>query len=459
VLKPVASDANGERYEITQQAGKAQILPGLDTEVWGYNGIFPGPTIHARSGRQIVVAQRNALSVPTVTHLHGGRTPVDSDGYPTDLVYPESGWRAASDHPPVGHTASGAKDYTYPLNQRAATLWYHDHRMDFTGPQVFHGLAGFFLIRDDEEASLPLPADERDIPLMICDRSFAADGSFDYPSKDPTLHHPGVTGGYTGPMNGVLGDVVLANGAAWPYLEVANTRYRFRILNASNARRYRLALDPPPPHGPAFVQVGSDGGLLASPVHRQHIDIAEAERFDVVLDFSAYRPGTRVRLVNQFGTGTSAGKVLEFRTTGRAPDHSHIPTRLSTLTPLRREQASTTRDFVFNQGDKGVWVINGNPFDPQRDDATPRLDATEIWRLTTDAHHPIHLHLVHFQVLSRDGKGPGPYDTGWKDTIDLGSGETAEIITTFTGYRGRYVFHCHNLEHEDMAMMANFHVT
>jgi len=190
--------------------------------------------------------------------------------------------------------------------------------MDFTGPQVYRGLAGFHLVHDAQEEALPLPKGQRDIPLMICDRAFAEDGSFRYPSIDPSLRgEPGVTDEF---MQGVLGDVILVNGAPWPVLEVTNMRYRLRILNASNARRYRLALDAPPREGPAFTQVGSDAGLLGRPIGHQEIEIAQAERFDVIVDFSSY--------------------------------------------PVAR----------------------------------------------------------------------------------------------FTGYRGRYVFHCHNLEHEDMAMMANFDV-
>ena len=245
VLEPVSTGAGVDHYEITQRVGKAEILPGLETEVWGYDGIFPGPTIESRSGRKIVVRQTNDLPVPVSTHLHGGRTPPDSDGYPTDLIMPKG---MAHDHSMDSHGSMDTKgskhfkDYVYPMEQRAATLWYHDHRMDFTGPQVWRGLAGFHITRDDEEDALPLPRGEKDIPLMICDRSFDRDGSFLYPSLDPSLQdEPGVEDDY---MDGVLGDTILVNGAPWPVLEVSNTRYRFRILNASNARRYELALEP-----------------------------------------------------------------------------------------------------------------------------------------------------------------------------------------------------------------------
>src|SRR5918994_4457152 len=243
VLRPAHSNAQADYYEITQKVGKAEILPGLETEVWGYEGIFPGPTIESRSGRKIVVRQINDLPVPVSTHLHGGRTPPGSDGYPTDLIMPNKEDHAMGGHGSMDMGASRHfKDYTYPLEQRAATLWYHDHRMDFTGPQVWRGLAGFHIIRDEEDDDLPLPGGEKDVPLMICDRSFDNDGSFLYPSLDPSLQgEPGVEDDY---MDGVLGDTILVNGAPWPVMEVSNTKYRFRILNASNARRYELALEP-----------------------------------------------------------------------------------------------------------------------------------------------------------------------------------------------------------------------
>ena len=305
VLEPVRTDAGIDYYEMTQKVGKAEILPGLETEVWGYEGIFPGPTIESRSGRKIVVRQTNDLPVPVSTHLHGGRTPPGSDGYPTDLIMPKK----TEDHSMGGHGSMDMggsrhfKDYTYPLEQRAATLWYHDHRMDFTGPQVWRGLAGFHIIRDEEEDALPLPKGEKDIPLMICDRSFDRDGSFLYPSLDPSLQDkPGVENDY---MDGVLGDTILVNGAPWPVLEVSNTKYRFRILNASNARRYELALQP---GNAPFVQVGSDGGLLGAPIPHRTITIAQAERFDVVIDFSKYDRRRRSHAEEPHGRGQDRGR-------------------------------------------------------------------------------------------------------------------------------------------------------
>jgi spore coat protein A len=467
VLKPERSvswaRAPTDYYEITPKEGKAEILPGLRTALWGYDGIFPGPTIESRSGRKVVVRYHNELPVPVTTHLHGGRTPPGSDGYPTDLILP----RSNTSHTHHGHPAHptwsfhrGSKFYVYPLEQRAATLWYHDHRMDFTAPQVWRGLAGFHIIRDDEDDALPLPKGDKEIPLMICDRSFDEDGSFLYPSLDPSLQgKPGVEDDY---MDGVLGDTILVNGAPWPVLEVSAAKYRFRILNASNARRYELALEPG--NRAAFVQIGSDGGLLGAPIRHRTIRIAQAERFDVVIDFSKYDVGTEVTLKNRMGEGKTAS-VMRFRITRKERDDSAVPERLSDMTEfhgLTESGAGRTREFRFTRvADSGrtMWGINGEPFDPDRMAARPELGSIEVWHLrAAPAAHPIHLHLVQFKVLSRNGRKPLPTDAGWKDTVDLTSGEEARVLVRFDGYRGRYVFHCHNLEHEDMMMMANFEV-
>ncbi|NYI66898.1 multicopper oxidase family protein [Spelaeicoccus albus] len=462
VLKPSKSDEDGDHYEITQRSARAHILPGPSTPIWGYNGIFPGPTIHARRGRPVLIHQRNQLRVPTVVHLHGGRTPPESDGYPTDYVLPTGGWPASDLHHP-GRVHHGSFTYEYPLDQRAATLWYHDHRMDFTGPSVWRGLAGFFLIGDGVEDELPLPRGDRDIPLMIVDRSFAKDSAMHYPSVDPSLRHtPGVTDDF---MSGVLGDCILVNGAAWPTLNVSNTRYRFRFLNASNARRYKLALDPKPDDGPSFVQVGSGQGLLRSPHELDAIDIAQAERFDVIVDFSAYKVGQSITLRNEHGSGNT-GLVMRFTVTESANDTTRIPAKLSDLEPVPDTNIAAHRTFVFARGgakadDRVLWTVNGKKFDPARIDARVRRGTTEKWTIRAqNVPHPFHIHEDGFQIVTSNNNSdrPGPYDAGLKDVVNLDNGATGELLIHFSGYPGKYVFHCHNLEHEDMMMMANFEI-
>jgi spore coat protein A, manganese oxidase len=449
-----------DRYDLTHRPARVELIRGLTTEIWGYDGRFPGPTIVSRRGRPVVVRHRNQLPVASVVHLHGGHTPAESDGYPTDLILPDGadslvGTSHHRHHDPQAVTTRAFRDYAYPMSQRAATLWYHDHRMDFTGPGVWRGLAGFHLVHDDEEEALPLPAGDRDIPLMIADRSFAADGSMRYPSIDPS--HQGVPGVEEGFRQGVLGDVILVNGAPWPFHEVPAARHRLRLLNASNTRRYRLSLEPSPKGGAGLVQIGSDGGLLERPLGHDSVDIAPGERFDLVVDFGRYAPGQAVKLVNRLGSESSRD-VMQFRVGKRVTDDSAVPERLSTIEPLQVGRATVTRDFVFRNAEDHTWEINGRHFDPARMDATVPLGETEVWRFTTDFHHPVHLHLEHFQVLKRNSEGRGPFDSGWKDTIDLRPAERVAVAVRFTDHPGRYVFHCHNLEHEDMAMMANMRV-
>ncbi|WP_433469758.1 multicopper oxidase family protein [Spirillospora sp. CA-128828] len=482
VLAPTGTSGGADRYEITQREATLEILPGVRTPLWTYEGTFPGPTIEARRGRPITVRHRNDLPVPTVVHLHGGRTPASSDGYPTDLVLPE-GWpsTAHGTAPGTGHGGHGGhghaqgsahgmndpraaptrltRDYTFPMEQRPALLWYHDHRMDFTGPAIWRGLAGLQIVRDDAEDALGLPAGPRELPLMIADRAFAADGSLAYPALDPSLRErPGVREPY---LAGVLGDVILVNGAPWPVHEVDAARYRLRVLNASNARHYDLEAVGDDGRRLDLVQIGADQGLLTAPVTHRSLPVAPAERYDVIIDFSAVPVGGRVRVVNRLGSGRTRD-VMAFRVARRATDDSRIPRVLSADLPeWRRSDAVRVREFSFRagrmRGGHG-WLIGGLPFDPARSDVTVRLGDVEVWRMVADVHHPVHLHLAGFRVLSRRGGPPSPHDAGLKDTISLRPAESAEIITRFEGYRGRYLFHCHNAEHEDMGMMANLEV-
>ncbi|MEV5507693.1 multicopper oxidase family protein [Streptomyces orinoci] len=460
VARPVRGEQGADVYAVEQREGRIEILPGLKTTVWGYDGIFPGPTFSAHSGRRTVLEVRNSLTVPTVTHLHGGVTPPESDGYPTDLLLPDrcSPGQAHRIHGGMagaheGRTAVGHRTYEYPLPQRAATLWYHDHRMDFSAPQVWRGLAGFFLIRDEEEARLPLPGGERDIPLMLCDRSFEEDGSFRYPAHSHDSF-----------PDGVLGDVQLVNGAPWPVLEVSAVRYRFRFLNASNARRYRLRLEAGGGRRGRFVQIGSDGGLLAAPQPLASVDLAPGERCDTVIDFAAFPVGSRITLRNTAAQG-GMREVMRFHVVRRErKDDSRVPTRLAaSFDKLMPSAAMPVRVFDFRRthtaDDRQMWTINGRPFSTDTVLASPRLGSVERWRFSSDFHHPVHIHLARFQVVARGGRPPAAADAGWKDTVDVRPYEVVEALVRFAGYKGRYMLHCHNLEHEDMAMMANFQVT
>lgn len=445
-LPPVRSDASADYYEITMRPAQAAILPGLPTTIWGYNGQFPGPLIEARRGRQVVVHQSNSLPEGVTVHFHGGHVPGTMDGHPTDLIPP-----------------GGAKDYVYPNNQIGATLWYHDHAMDRTGLHIYQGLAGMYLLRDDVEDALPLPKGPYEIPLMIQDRAFNPDGSLNY---------------IFDVMKGALGDTILVNGAVQPYVQVAARKYRFRILNASNAREYELALST----GQPFVQIGHET-LLPAPVSRTSIRLLSAERADVVIDFSASPLGTRIILQNILGSGPTA-QIMRFDVVRSAPDDSQVPATLRPYTPLSATQAQATRRWVFGMQMGGMasgggggapmngggmpmgaaasdpWVINGQLYDPNRIDTQVPLNHTEIWEFQNMSNmaHPVHMHDVMFQILDRNGQAPAPYEQGFKETVRVDPMETVRVIAQFTDYTGIYMLHCHILEHEDHAMMAQFQV-
>jgi len=433
LLSPVSSDATTDFYQITMRTAQVEIIPGLQTTVWGYNGLYPGPVINARSGRRVVVRQTNNLPENASVHLHGGHIAADSDGHPTDVIAP-----------------GAFKDYTYSNNQLPATLWYHDHLMDVTGRHVYMGLAGFYIISDEYEDALPLPKGRFDIPIVIQDRLFNADGSLNYS-----------TGGMMNP--GFTGDRILVNGAVQPFYLAERRKIRFRILNGSNSRIYNLALSS----GQSIIQIGSDGGLLSAPVSRTSITLAPAERADVVIDFAANPIGSQVILKNLNGSG-SVGDIMRFDVVPKrggkwGVDNAIVPAMLRQVDRIPPSSASVTRTILLTAGmNAGVmrFTFNGLPFNPSRIDASPNLDATEIWTFSnqTGMPHPIHIHDIQWQILTIDGQPPTAADSGWKDTFLVPANGDASVIGKFTDYRGIYVFHCHNLEHEDNSMMGQFQV-
>ena len=433
VLSPVRRDATTDYYEIVQRETVTEILPGMRTRIWGYNGSFPGPTIEAQHGRTTVVTYTNQLRVPTVAHLHGGVTRPESDGFPTDTLAPGQSRRCQYDN-------AG----------RPATLWYHDHSLRGAGRSLYMGLAGLYLLKGSDDVDGQLPRDRYDIPLMVQDRAFTSDGEFDY---DHQGHH------------GATGRVMLVNGAPWPVLEVAARKYRFRVVNASNATPLLLALSD---HQP-FIQIATDQGLLPSPVVSSTIAVTMAERVEVVIDFSLCPPGSEVVLENRRGDGPLR-RVMRFDVVRRERDDSVVPRRLAEVEPLQPSLAVCTRTFVFGgRPTLGVppgvhWVINGEAFDPLRVDANPRLGDIEVWRFINRGFmgqsmlHPVHTHLAPFQILRRNGGTPLRQEAGWKDTVAIEDGEEVDVIVRWGPHRGRYLLHCHNLEHEDHSMMARVDV-
>ncbi len=571
----VSADPGFDYYEIAVRQFEQQILPpGLPaTMVWGYGSIhhpnsfaYPAPTIEARWQRPVRVKWVNDLRdpvtgrfrphlfavdptlhwanpaggndgrdsrpsfndtptayrgpVPIVTHLHGGHSSEESDGYPEAWYLPAAedipkGYATEGKHYAAFNQAfaankgvaweAGSAVYEYGNEQRAAALWYHDHALGITRLSMYAGLAGFYLLRggpDDLTPGVlagPAPAADdragiryREIPLLIQDRSFNADGSLFYPADrayfddfaGPYIPHSDIPPIWNPEF---FGDAIVVNGRTWPYLEVEPRRYRLRLLNGCNARVLILQFSD----ARRWWQIGSDGGFLPRPLALSQLRIAPGERIDAIVDFAGLAPGARLSLRNlgpdePYGGGVpgkafksadpqSTGQVMQFRIVAlEGTDHTTPPQRLHlpaipTMPPPQRsrelalveEESARLPNVGPRVGMLGtvrqkrsVGLMWSDP-----DSETPEEGTTELWELhnTTDDAHPIHLHQVQFEIVGRQGfhgrpRGPEPADAGRKDTVVAYPGAITRIKAHF-GRPGRYVWHCHILEHEDNEMM------
>jgi FtsP/CotA-like multicopper oxidase with cupredoxin domain len=421
-LLPTERTRSRDIYDLTIREGMAEVLPGFETPIYGYDGIYPGPTIRARSGREVVVRQRNALSFDSNVHLHGGYVPAPSDGHPMDVIAP-----------------GGSFDYHYPNEQDAASLWYHDHAHGRTSRTLYYGLLAMYVLEDGLERELELPRGDYDVPLVIADHAFNRDGSFRYLENIDL---------------GFRGDTILVNGAVSPRMRVERRKYRFRILNGSNSRSYDLRLG----RNRRMTQIAGDGGLLERPVGRRRLPLHPAERVDLVIDFRDYRPGTELVLRNADGAGGTVAIMRFDVARGGGREDFRVPSRLRELEALPPPSADRRWDLGLGVGG---WQINGKDFDPQRMDVQPRHGSTERWTFVNGSNrvHPMHIHGYLFRVLERSSGNVHAGDRlGWKDTVGVLANETVSVLAWFAPYSGRYVFHCHSLEHADRAMMLQLGV-
>jgi FtsP/CotA-like multicopper oxidase with cupredoxin domain len=394
---PTVVDLGGEQY----------------SNVWAYNGFFPGPSIVARRGDMASIRLVNGLPEETITHWHGLLVDERNDGGPWYVIPP-----------------GGTYDYAFTVNQRACLNFYHPHTHMLTGKQVNLGLAGAFIVRDDVEAALGLPYGAHEVPLVIRDATLDGAGNLEYRPR---------SGGFDG-------QIPLVNGTRSPYLAVDSGLYRFRVLNGANARIFGLALS----NGAPLTLIGNDGGFLETQTNLSRIDVAPADRLDLLVSFAGLSVGQSVMLRDL----RAGWDLLEFRVV--ASGAGTVPTlTLPTITKL--SSPVTTRTFSFD----GMSKINGKLFAMNRVDFQVPAGQTERWRFITNgnAPHPVHIHGASFQVQSRTG-GRGtvyPWERGWKDSILLEDRETVEVLIRFDT-RGKYLIHCHKLEHEDMGMMSAFQV-
>ena len=417
------------KLTLTAAPARLELRPGAPTEVFAFNGQVPGPTLELREGDSVVVHFRNRLDEPSTIHWHGLHLPFVADGSPFHPVPP-----------------GGSHDYVFTIQPgTAGTYWYHPHPDHRTGVQVAKGLYGAIVVRAADD---PLPASLTERVLLLHDNRFRADGALDLPD----MHSPE---GRVDAENGREGDVVFVSGAVRPTLAIRSGEVqRWRVINASAARVYRLALP-----GHTLLQVGTDGGLFERPVEREEIVLGVGERAELLVRATA-KPGTRVALQalpydryipqTRPASWNEARELATLAYSAEAPMAPvALPATLRRVPPLDTAKATATRTMVLTQ-----HLINGKSMDMGRVDVSTTLGATEIWEVENlvGMDHPFHLHGFQFQVLDRNGV-PEPY-RAWKDVVNVPKHQTARFIVRYDDYPGKWMYHCHILDHEDHGMMG-----
>lgn len=475
--------------ELAAAPSTSPLLPGTPTRLWRYTGrvvkgpagtlqdipgSYLGPVIRVKRGQRVRIRFRNQLPEPSIVHWHGLDVPEKADGHPRLAVAP-----------------GGEYVYDFEVVNRAGTNWYHPHPHMRTAWQAYHGLAGLFLVSDPEEDALRLPSGEAELLLVLQDRRFDSDNQLVYAGSGGTQGGMGRGRGMgrggmqqmMETMNGWIGDRMLVSGRVQPTIDVDRRTYRVRLLNGSNARIYKLALSNDAP----FIVIGGDGGLLAQPRTMQTLTLAPGQRADVLVDLSQAAAGSDVRLQSVAFPSGDVGRAGMMGETSPVPQGA--PLTLATLRVSSRQgprylapQRLSADSFqpvpsapvrrvplTFMQMN---WFIDGRTFEMA--DVTPaetvEAGSTHLWEFVNQPNpmgmqmaHPIHMHGRQFRVVSRSGGAPnalrdGIHDQGWTDTVLVLPGETVRVQVTFSRFPGRYLYHCHILEHEDMGMMRNFRI-
>jgi FtsP/CotA-like multicopper oxidase with cupredoxin domain len=504
--------------ELIARPRNASLRPGRATSVWSYEArmlkgdptsvqalpdSYLGPILRLRRGQKVRIDFVNRLDQPSTVHWHGLHVPDTMDGHPRFAIGPGERYR-----------------YEFEVRNRAGTYWYHAHPHGHTGEQVYFGLAGLLLVSDDEEQALPLPRGEYDVPIVIQDRSFDDDNQFRYlGDTGPTARGdasgassgpgntmggrgmmggeatmPGGMGGMMARMMGFLGDTILVNGRPDASIEVATHPYRLRILNGSNSRIYKLAWHD----GRSLTVIGTDGGLLERPVHKDYVMLAPAERVELWADFSKDDLGTQLTLMSLAFEGSMGGMmgmmgggpmaammgnsslaagarfpIFKVNVARKTNARLELPERLSAVSWPRLQDAvnrAKPRAFRITMAQM-QWGFDGRGFEMMAvaPNEVVKLGTTEVWEFANDSGmmtmaHPIHVHDPQFQVLERrhgaasGGVRDGYVDQGWKDTVLVMPGDRVKLLMRFADYPGLYLYHCHMLEHEDLGLMRNYRI-
>lgn len=441
-MKKVNGVGNTLRFPPELQQGESlifnssnvEVWPGTTTQVLSLNNSYPCPTIRVQKGDDFSVLFENQYTEEATIHWHGLLVPELMDGQPKDAILPGNSYT-----------------YSFPVFQRAGTYFYHSHAHHLTAKHVYKGYAGFFIVEDDNELQYGLPTGEYDIPLLIQDRHSIYQPQFNYSPSNMDR------------MLGYLGDVPLVNGTPEAFFEVQRTLYRFRLLNGSNARVYKIAFSD---NSPLWV-VATDGGLKDEAVQMNSVFLSPGERLDILFDFLTYSVGNSVTLITQsfsgIGNQGTQMDLLRFDIIGDLTSGGIVPQNLAAINYYDINDITGTRTFTLSQGmmGNGMHRINGLTYDMNRIDENIPFDKLEEWKFinNTNNFHPMHVHGVMFQVYSRNGNtNLSPNDKGWKDTVLVNPNETVQTLVRFNDYSGIYLLHCHNLEHEDDGMMLNIQI-
>jgi blue copper oxidase len=482
---------------LTAAPGVVPLLDGATTRVWMYSGraikgppgtlenlpgSYLGPVIRLQAGQRVRIHFTSELPEPTITHWHGLDVPAAMDGHPRLMI--DRGERYV---------------YEFDVINRAGTYWYHPHHHHRTGAQVYNGLAGLLLVTDRTETTLGLTEGLEEVLCVLQDRTFGPDNQLMY-----------LGGAMMDQVSGFLGHRVLVNGRLASPLSLATRAYRVRLLNGSSSRVYKLAWSD----GTPMTVIGTDGGLLERPLQRRYVTLAPGERADVVIDLSQRAVGTEIRLESLafpsgpftmmgggmgMGMGMGRGRGMGAGATSASVPANGAPLDLLTFRVDRREASGFRLPEAFARFDEAwqpdrldaptprlvtldfrqmQWLLDGRPFEMESvtRDETVRAGAKHLWEFDNTRPammgmrlaHPLHLHGRQFRVLHRDidrrfradweALSEGFLDEGWKDTVLIMPGERVQILVRFTDYPGLYLYHCHNLDHEDMGMMRNYRV-
>ncbi|MBL1215841.1 MAG: multicopper oxidase domain-containing protein, partial [Ignavibacteriae bacterium] len=476
--------------ELTAHPSEVSIIPGAKTKVWKYSGKvisgrkdalqtlddnYLGPIFRVKTGEKIRVRFKNELDEKTIVHWHGLHVPEEMDGHPKYVI--ENGEEYV---------------YEFEVKDRAGTYWFHPHPHELTGPQVYSGLAGLFIVTEKEEQKINLPSGKDEIPIVIQDRTFDSENQLSYINSPMDR------------MTGFLGEQIVVNGKSNFNLELDTKVYRLRLLNGSNSRIYKLAWSDETP----ITVIGTDGGLLEKPIRKDYLTFGPAERFDIIADFSDKEAGDKINLISlpfpstisgmggMMGGGMMGGRrnrnalelggqleILTISINKKVTSEFQLPARLSThkkLNPSSAVNFSNPKKFVFGMGGHMRWTINNRTFEMNKvaDFEKVKINTSEIWEFDNSGGgrgmmggmmqmpHPVHVHGLQFKITNRNINSnfssvynslkDGFVDEGWKDSFLLLPGSRVQILLRFKDYKGMFLYHCHNLEHEDMGMMRNY---